>query len=249
MDIFRYQWKFFRFNQRFRGKIKPTMIEARRQYVTEWRRTYYAQPPKWVSTRFRSDFRCLKELIWNQTVYLKWSWCIYNREANTCELRFIHCIFSFDTNKKINGVWTNHKWIFSSAMFDLEPIDCFPREPGWTAVPGERYVDSSGSCWRDSDVYIALGGNERVAYDWCRYKMYWTWKPYRNSYDKWYEYKDWQAVPVTEQTPEQHLTNVMYGNQTVTWVYWPTWATAYVNVWQSPTITEVRDGEYTLTYN
>lgn len=251
--VFRYQWKFFRFNQRFRGKIKSTMISARKEYVDEWRRTSYYKPPKWVSTRFRDDFRSLKDLIWNQTVYLKWSWCIYNTEANTSELRMAYCVYAFDDNRHLNWVWTCVKWNFSSAMFDLEPVDLFPREEGWTAVPGERYVDSLWFAWRDSDIYIALGWPTLTSRNWIRFKMYWAWKPYRNTYDEWYEYVNWQAVSVGMQRPEEHLQNVMYSNQTVAWVYWQTWATAYIsnytNVWQGPTITANGDGAYTLTYN
>ena len=203
--VFRYQWKFYKLNKCFRGKVKSTMISAWNDYVNEWRDTYYWRPPKWVWTRFRDDFRYLKQLIWNQTVYLMWSWVLYNRDANTCELRIAYSLYSINDEWLIDWIWTSGKWSFSSSMFDLEPIGELPRRIWWTIIPGEKYDDVGHCCWRDADVFIALGWEQAKWLWWHRWRMYWTWNSYSNWYDDGYQYfngkayqakrsMDWQKI-------------------------------------------------------
>lgn len=210
--VFRYRWNFFKLNKCFKGNVKSTMISARNDYVNEWRHTYYWHPPKWVWTRFRDDFRYLKELIWNQTIYLIWSWCLYNREANTCELRMAYPIYSIGDDWFIDWMWTCTKWCFSSSMFDLEPIDELPRRTWWVVTPGDKYVDVEGRCWRDSDIFIALRWEAAKWNTWRRRWMYWTWKNYCNWSNDWYCYVNGKALQAMRDYGTNRLS-VLHNNK------------------------------------
>lgn len=216
--VFRVDWKFYRLGQRFRATLNPVMIRAREEYKKEWRKTCYYDPPKTVPTFFRDDYRSMKDLIWNQTVYLKWSWVLYRWDSNTAEMRFVYPLYWFNDDRKINAIWTGTKSHVSSAMFKLEPVDKFPREEWWTIIPGEKYKDVGLKCWRDADIFVALGWVEaRDEMDnQSIFRMYWTWEPYW--YSEWYKYVDGNVLnrqeletPAPTQTPEEHLVDVMNG--------------------------------------
>lgn len=210
--VFRYQWNFFKLNKCFKGKVKSTMISAWNDYVNEWRPSYYWHPPKWVWTRFGNDFRYLKQLIWSQTIYLIWSWCLYNREANTCELRMAYPVYSISDEWLIDWVWTCTKWVFSSSMFDLEPIDELPRRTWWVVTSGDKYIDVEGRCWRDSDIFITLKWDAAKWSVWRRRCMYWSWKNYCNWANDWYIYVNGKALQVMRDFDNNRLS-VLHNNK------------------------------------
>lgn len=221
-SVFRLDWKFYRLWQKFRGKLKPTMKWARECYKEQWRRTSYYHPAIAPAVFFRDDYRWFKDNFWGQTIYFKWTWCLYRREANTCELRITGPIYAINDEWKIGEIGTQTKWCYSSSMFDLEPVDKFPRE-WWTLIPGESFQQIDWAFWWNTDVFINLWWPDAI---WIPsqgliYNMYWSWKPYHNWYNSWYIYVDGQAYlsgtePGHNQTPEEHLNNVITTSSTYT---------------------------------
>ena len=246
-NVFRIDWKFYRLWQKFRGKLKPTMKWAREDYKQQWRRGNYYRPAIGPAVFFRDDYRSFKANFWWQTVYFKWTWWLYRREANTWELRITAPIYAINTEWKIGAIGHQTKWCYSSSMFELEPIDNFPRE-WWEIIPGESFQQIDWNFWWNAEVFTNLWWPDaigNVLWSWY-YSMFWSWQPYPNHYNPWYIYKDWQAYisgqePGHNQTPEEHLTDAVARQGTytnwidvpmVTMVRWSDWR--YHPQWNAP---------------
>lgn len=189
--LFRYNWEFYRTNQKFRGKPIPTMIWAYKKYCEEWRRWYDC--PKTIRSAFRSDYKSLIERRGtNNYIYLKCQWDLYDYDTNTATLSSSYPFYKIE-DWVIKEIMERSRGIYSSAMFELEPIDCFPREKDWIATPWECYEDFTGDYGFNADAYIHLRGMDAEHVDWCTFNMTWTWKAVPNLYNEWYRYINWRA--------------------------------------------------------
>lgn len=197
-NVFKYKDKFYKLNQRFIATIKPTMSWAWEEYKKLWRNTY-SDPAKWVSSAFRDSFREVKDMMRKQKFYVKWTWYLWSRNANTCELRVVAPIYWILENLKLWAIWLQSKWAYSSEMFDMEPIDLFPRE-WWELTEWEKYDLENiywTKMWWNADIFKAIWWPEFIKWETPSvippYNMYWSWKPYWD-YETGYTFINWTPV-------------------------------------------------------
>lgn len=196
-EVFKEWDLFYKKGQRFKWKLRPTIIDSWRAFSSSWHPRYgsYECPQK-PRKQFADDYKSFKSQWWDQEVYLKVNEK-YDWDAAAWLVQVYTPIYQIDKDR-IGQIYNIERWWYPISLFIVEPIKYFPRED-WVVTPWEKIIDAANIYWWDADMFVALRGFQVVKWNNTLIEcqdgsMTWAWHYIPNPYNPWYDYIDGRLV-------------------------------------------------------
>ena len=187
---------FYKKGQRFKGKLRPSIMDWRRAFgwVRHPRRGWTC--PKSPRREFSNDYKFFKDAWWNQEVYLQ---VLEQYSSDSAAGQFVVVCPTYKIEwDRISKIYNSYRWWFPISILKVEPIQFFPRE-NWEVTPWETIIDVANIHWRDADMFVKLRGFQVTQWsdtqldDWFA-SMTWAWHFLPNPYNPWYDYINWNLT-------------------------------------------------------